>query len=149
MTISMQHIPAFRTMLVGFGLMLLAGCAQQPTYQVVNPPIARTGTVESVREFVESRQPSGLGVVGGAVVGAGLGSLIGGGNGRVAATIVGAVGGGYVGNEIEKNNTQMVYQVGVKYDDGTWGTIRQTAPTGLRIGDRIVVTDRGIEMLRR
>jgi outer membrane lipoprotein SlyB len=65
------------------------------------------------------------------------------------ATVVGALGGGYVGNRIEKGQTQVSYQIGVKYDDGTWATIRQTAPTGLHIGDRVVVTDNGIQLLGR
>jgi outer membrane lipoprotein SlyB len=64
------------------------------------------------------------------------------------ATVVGALGGGYVGNQVEKSQTQVVYQIGIKYDDGSWATIRQTAPTGLRIGDRVRVTDYGVELLR-
>jgi outer membrane lipoprotein SlyB len=128
-------------------LIALAGCSQQPSYQVVNAPVARTGTVESVREVVEQKDPSGLGMIGGALIGGGLGSLVGGGTGRTVATVVGALGGGYVGNQVEKGQTQVSYQIGVKYDDGTWATIRQTAPTGLRIGDRVVVTDSGIQLL--
>jgi len=46
--------------------------------------------------------PVGIGV--GAVVGGLLGSQVGGGNGRTLAAIAGAVGGGYVGNEIAKRN---------------------------------------------
>jgi len=46
--------------------------------------------------------PVGIGV--GAVVGGLLGSQVGGGKGRTLATIAGAVGGGYVGNEIAKRN---------------------------------------------
>ena len=100
----------------------LAGCGPQPTYQVVQTPAVRVGTVESVQEIVEQAQPSGAGSV---------------------------VGGGYVGNQIEKSKTNVVYQIGVKYDDGTWATIRQATPTGLRVGDRVRVTDNsGIELLR-
>jgi outer membrane lipoprotein SlyB len=130
-------------------LVALAGCAQQPTYQVTSTPVARTGTVESVREVVEQKDASGAGMIVGGLVGGGLGSLVGGGTGRTVATVVGALGGGYVGNQIEKGQTQVSYQVGVKYDDGTWATIRQTAPTGLHIGDRVVVTDNGIQLLSR
>ena len=126
----------------------LSGCGPQPTYQVVQSPPVRIGTVESVREVVEQKDPSGAGLIVGGLVGGGLGSLIGSGTGRTVATVVGALGGGYVGNEVEKSKTQVVYQIGVKYDDGTWGTIRQLAPTGLRIGDRVRVTDFGIELLR-
>lgn len=141
------HIANFRRALAAIALIALAGCAQQPTYQVINAPVARTGTVESVREVVEQKSPSGLGLVAGGLIGGGLGSLIGNGTGRTVATVVGALGGGYVGNQVEKGDTQVVYQIGVKYDDGSWVTIRQTSPTGLRIGDRVVVTDNSIQML--
>ena len=126
----------------------VTGCGPQPTYQVIPTP-ARVGTVESVREMVEQAQPSGAGLIVGGLAGGGLGSLIGGGTGRTVATVVGALGGAYVGNQLEKSQTQVVYQIGIKYDDGTWATIRQSAPHGLRIGDRVRVTDGGIEMLNR
>ncbi len=134
-------------LLAAVALIAIAGCSQQPTYQVVNAPVARTGTVESVREVVEQKDASGLGMIAGGLIGGGLGSLVGGGTGRTVATVVGALGGGYVGNQLEQRNTQVVYQIGVKYDDGTWATIRQTAPTGLHIGDRVAVTDNSIELL--
>jgi len=130
-------------------LLALAGCAQQPSYQVISQPVARTGTVESVREVYEQKPNNGLGAIAGGLIGGGLGSLVGSGGGRTAATIVGAVGGGYVGNQIQKDQMQMMYQIGVRYDDGTWATIRQSSPTGLRIGDRVAVTDQGVELLRR
>jgi len=127
----------------------LTGCAPQPTYQVIqSPPPARVGTVESLREGLEPKDPSGAGLVVGGLVGGGLGSLVGGGSGRTVATVVGALGGAYAGNQIERSQSQMVYQIGIHYDDGTWATIRQTQPTGLRIGDRVRVTDYGVELLR-
>ncbi|MFZ6875008.1 glycine zipper 2TM domain-containing protein [Undibacterium sp. Di27W] len=46
--------------------------------------------------------PVGIGV--GAVLGGLIGSQVGNGNGRTLATIAGAVGGGYVGNEVAKRN---------------------------------------------
>jgi outer membrane lipoprotein SlyB len=128
-------------------LVAMAGCSQQPSYQVIDTPVARAGTVESVREVVEQKDPSGLGMVAGGLIGGGLGSLVGGGTGRTVATVVGALGGGYVGNQVEKGQTQVSYQVGVKYDDGSWVTIRQNSPTGLRIGDRVVVTNNSIQLL--
>jgi uncharacterized protein YcfJ len=51
---------------------------------------------------VAQNSPVGIGV--GAVIGGLLGHQVGGGNGRTLATIAGAVGGGYVGNEIAKRN---------------------------------------------
>jgi len=127
----------------------LTGCGPQPTYQVVqSPPPARIGTVESVREVVEQKDPSGAGLIVGGLVGGGLGSLVGSGTGRTVATVVGALGGAYAGNRIEKSQAQVGYQIGVKYDAGSWAIIRQAAPTGLRIGDRVRITDSGVELLR-
>ena len=125
----------------------LAGCAQQPSYQLTQAPVARIGTVESVRESVEQKSPSGLGLIAGGLIGGGLGSLVGGGTGRTVATVVGALGGGFVGNELERGQTQVAYEISVRYDDGSWATIRQNSPTGLRVGDRVVVTDNSIQLL--
>jgi outer membrane lipoprotein SlyB len=139
----------FPVMCAAAALVVLSGCGPQPAYQVVqSPPPARTGTVESVREVVEQKDPSGAGLLVGGLVGGGLGSLIGSGTGRTVATVVGAVGGAYAGNRIEKSQGQVVYQIGIKYDDGSWATIRQAAPTGLHVGDRVRVTDYGVELLR-
>jgi outer membrane lipoprotein SlyB len=74
-------------------LLALAGCAQQPSYQVISQPVARTGTVDSVREVYEQKPNDGLGLIAGGLIGGGLGSLVGAGGGRTAATIVGALGG--------------------------------------------------------
>lgn len=51
---------------------------------------------------VAQNSPLGIGI--GAVVGGLVGSRVGGGNGRTLAAIAGAVGGGYVGNEIAKHH---------------------------------------------
>jgi outer membrane lipoprotein SlyB len=128
---------------------VVAGCAQQPAYQVYNQPAARVGTVESIRQVDKQKYASGAGAVVGGLVGLGLGSLIGGGSGRTAAMIVGAGGGALVGNEMQKNQTELIWEIGVRYDDGSYGTITQTQAPGLRIGDRVRVTDTGLELLPR
>lgn len=51
---------------------------------------------------VAQNSPLGIGI--GALVGGLVGSHVGGGNGRTLAAIAGALGGGYVGNEIAKHN---------------------------------------------
>jgi outer membrane lipoprotein SlyB len=63
---------------------------------------ARPATIESMRQVVEHKNsPSNpLGMIAGGLIGGGIGSLFGGGNGRTAATIVGALGGGYIGHNI-------------------------------------------------
>jgi outer membrane lipoprotein SlyB len=58
--------------------------------------------------------------VAGGVLGAVVGNQIGHGSGRTAATILGAVGGGFAGNAIEgKVRKETVYQVGVRMEDGS------------------------------
>ena len=129
--------------------LIAAGCAQQPAYQVYNQPAPRTGVVESIRQVDRATYPSGAGAVAGALVGGGLGSLIGGGTGRTAAIILGAVGGGLVGNEMQKSQRELLWEIGIRYDDGGYGTITQTQAPALRIGDRARVTDTGLELMPR
>src|SRR5712664_1660177 len=60
------------------------------------------GIVESTREISEPGKGSGIGGVGGAVVGGVLGHQVGSGRGNDLATVAGAVGGAFAGNAIEK-----------------------------------------------
>lgn len=126
-------------------LLVLAGCGSTP--QVIEQPGARVGTVDSVTQQVVQEVPSAVGAIGGALVGGGLGSLIGSGTGQTVATVVGAVGGGFVGNEAAKRTQRVVWRVGVRYDDGSIASVQQTAPPNLRVGDRVRVTQQGIELL--
>ncbi len=126
----------------------LAGCNTPPAYSVQQNAYGRTGTVESIQTQTVQNVPNAVGAIGGALVGGGLGSLIGGGTGRTVATVVGAVGGGFVGNELASRDQTLVWNIGVRYDDGTWANIQQTSSPGLRIGDRVRVTQNGLELLR-
>jgi outer membrane lipoprotein SlyB len=105
---------------------VIVGCAQQPTYQVYNQPVARVGTVESIRQVDRQKYSPGAGAVTGALV-----------------------GGGIVGNELQKNQNELIWEIGIRYDDGGYGTITQAQSPGLRIGDRVRVTDTGLEILPR
>jgi outer membrane lipoprotein SlyB len=129
-------------------LLLLAGCSTPPAYQVSEQPVARVGTVESIIQDTVQNAPNALGVIGGALIGGGLGSLIGGGTGKTVATVVGAVGGGFVGNELAQRDQTLVWRIGVRYDDGSYATVQQTQAPALRIGDRVRVTSTGLELLR-
>ncbi|MDP1690612.1 MAG: glycine zipper 2TM domain-containing protein [Burkholderiaceae bacterium] len=99
---------------------------------------ATCGKVESVSAVKQKGQGTGLGVVGGAVVGGLLGSQVGGGSGKNVATVLGAVGGGVAGNEVEKRaRGTTVYQVHVRMDDGSLRTVTQsTAPA---VGQKVTV----------
>jgi uncharacterized protein YcfJ len=58
--------------------------------------------VQQKQAVAPHNSPLGIGV--GAVIGGILGSQVGGGSGKTLATIAGAVGGGYIGNEVAKRN---------------------------------------------
>jgi outer membrane lipoprotein SlyB len=147
----MTNSPGWRRSAAAFAALValaLAGCNTPPAFQVSEQPVARIGTVESiVRDTVQNVNTT-VGTIGGALIGGALGSLIGGGTGQTVATVVGAVGGGYVGNQLAQRDETFVWRIGVRYDDGAFATVQQTAAPGLRIGDRVRVTNTGIELLR-
>jgi outer membrane lipoprotein SlyB len=97
------------------------------------------GTVRSIQLIPNDSRASGAGAVIGAVLGGVLGNQIGHGDGRAAATIVGAVGGGVAGNAIEKRtrNNDEIYQVGVRFEDGSVRNFNFQQVGDLRIGDRV------------
>ncbi|MFS2035962.1 glycine zipper 2TM domain-containing protein [Polaromonas sp. CT11-55] len=98
------------------------------------------GAVESVTPVERSTKPAGVGAgaVAGGVLGAVLGNQIGHGGGRTAATILGAVGGGFAGNAIEGHmRKETVYQVGVRMEDGSQRMVEVArAPS---VGSRVTV----------
>jgi len=129
----------------GAGL-VLAGCNTPPTFQV-SEPSARIGTVESITQQTVQTGNTAAGTVGGALLGGALGSLVGGGSGQTVATVVGAGGGAMLGNQAAQRSQAIVWLIAVRYDDGTVATIQQTASPALRIGDRVRVTNTGIQLL--
>jgi len=137
----------FAAVLSASAAMALAGCNTPPAFQV-DQPSSRVGTVESINQDSVQNVDSTVGAIGGALVGGGLGSLIGGGTGQVVATVVGAVGGGFAGNQLAQRSQTIVWRIGVRYDDGSFATVQQTSAPNLRIGDRVRVSGTGIELLR-
>ena len=104
-------------------------------------PVARCetcGTVVSVRTVQRAAPASGIGAVAGGVVGGVLGNQVGGGSGRAVATVLGAVGGGWAGNEAEKRVRQTThYAVQIRMHDGSMRTVEQN--TALAVGSPVVV----------
>jgi outer membrane lipoprotein SlyB len=102
------------------------------------------GVVQSVR-FVEVKgQSSGVGMVAGGVLGGVLGHQIGSGRGNTVATIAGAAGGAYVGNEIEKKkNTKGSWNVAIKMDSGQQRTFVYSNQPTVHDGDRVKLIDGG------
>ncbi len=115
---------------------------QQQQQQYNNNTCRDCGTVDYIREVEQKGEGSGLGLIGGAVVGGLLGNQIGGGKGKTVGAVVGAVGGGYAGNEIEKSaRSAKHYEITVRFDDGNTRVYTEAQPPALRTGDRVRVNN--------
>jgi outer membrane lipoprotein SlyB len=98
------------------------------------------GTVSSVKARTVKGKGTGIGAVGGAVVGGVLGNQIGGGSGKKIATVGGAVAGGVAGHQIERNvRKKTVYDVVVKLDNGNTRTFTFSQLPGYAAGDKVKV----------
>ncbi|WP_454735135.1 glycine zipper 2TM domain-containing protein [Cupriavidus necator] len=89
---------------------------------------------------IQTQKPntSGLGALGGAVVGGLLGNQVGKGNGRIVGTVVGAVGGGVAGNQIEKAVSKDThYEVRVRMDDGSHRSFTYEQDPAVQVGERV------------
>lgn len=133
---------------------LLAGCAYPPagsSYPAGYPSAgaagsaayAQYGRVTNVEYLRGNASGSGVAgtVVGGAVGGL-AGHQVGGGRGRTAATIVGAVGGALIGNAIERNmagSGRDVYRVTVQLDNGAVRSFDYAQAPNVQIGDSVRV----------
>lgn len=97
------------------------------------------GTVQSVTPVQrEPEQGSGVGALAGAVLGGLVGNQFGGGDGKTAATIAGALGGGWAGNTVEKRmKKDTVYQVDVRMEDGSTRRLEQRNP--IAVGTAVTV----------
>ena len=103
------------------------------------------GRVESVQAIEQAAPATGVGAVAGGVLGAVVGNQIGKGNGRTAATVLGAVGGGYAGHEIEKRTrTQTTYQVRVRLEDGSSRVFTRSQPPA--VGTPVVLQGKGFRV---
>ncbi len=111
-----------------------------PMAAVAAPICGNCGAIESVTPIERTTKADGpgIGAVGGGVLGAVLGNQVGNGNGRTVATILGALGGGFAGHEVEKRmKKETVYRVGVRMDDGSRRTVEVAqAPA---VGSKVTV----------
>lgn len=100
------------------------------------------GSVESINQIESKGQGSGIGAVAGGIAGALLGNTMGAGNGRTAMTLLGAGGGAYAGNEIEKNTRKSTsYRIRVRLENGELRTVYQRTPPAVAVGDRVKVVN--------
>ena len=108
------------------------------TVSAPSAPCLDCGVVSNVRQVTNEGKPTGAGAVIGSLAGAVLGSNVGSGNTRTAVSIAGAVGGGLLGNSIEKSQRQTTsYEVALRMEDGSTRTIAADNLPSWRIGDKV------------
>jgi outer membrane lipoprotein SlyB len=99
---------------------------------------ASCGIVESVHSVQQQGQATGVGAVAGGVLGGVVGHQVGGGSGKTAMTVLGAIGGVLAGNEVEKRaRSEMLFNVQVRMEDGSTRVFQQAQ--SLAIGTHVVV----------
>lgn len=112
--------------------------AQQPAPHAAYCPTC--GTVVAISAVRHEGHGTGIGAVGGAVAGGVVGNQFGAGGGRTAMTLLGALGGGFAGNSVEKHlRTTTSYSVRVHMEDGKtrYFTYQEVPP--FRDGERVHV----------
>lgn len=111
------------------------------------PVCGDCGRIESVTPVQHAAPASGIGAVAGGVLGAVLGNQFGHGNGRAATTLLGAGGGAYLGNTVEKRTrTTTTYEVRVHMDNGTTRTFERSAP--VPVGEAVTVQGHNFQLGR-
>ncbi|MFP3567377.1 glycine zipper 2TM domain-containing protein [Paraburkholderia sp. SIMBA_030] len=116
---------------------------QAPSESASTRPVADpySGEVVAINTVQAPEPTTGLGAVGGAVAGGLIGNQIGGGRGKVLATIAGAVGGGVAGNGIEHAvRKQTTYQVQVRMQDGSYRNFSYPTQPAVQVGQRVHVS---------
>lgn len=121
-----DHRRVMRTVAWLVGAALLVGGltiglrAHAATSSAVQCTPATCGEVTAVTARQVKGEGSGVGAVGGAVLGGLVGNQLGKGNGNTILTVGGAVAGGFAGHEVEKNvKKHTVYKTKVRMGDGT------------------------------
>ena len=142
-----QHL---MTAMLASALAMTAGCA---TYgpQDYSYREARTiesvayGRVESVRLVRLNADAAPVGTIAGAGIGGLLGSTLGRGPGRGVTTILGAVGGGLVGNAIDRDaSAQNGEEIVIRLDSGATIAVVQGGSRDFERGQRVrVLSGRG------
>ena len=121
------------------GPLLAASAATQAAHHPARI-CAHCGVVAAVNPVSVKGNGSLLGKIGGGVVGGLLGSELGGHRNSTVTGIAGAVGGAFLGNEIEKRvKTTKHYEVVVHLQGGGTQTITYTSPPPFAVGQKVRV----------
>ena len=110
------------------------------THPVQDRACTHCGVVTSVARIEQAGQPTGVGAMVGGAVGVLVGRELSRRDDRTPLVVLGAIGGGLIGHQIEKRVRRVtVYEVDVRMADGR---VRQlTQPEPVRLGERVVVED--------
>jgi outer membrane lipoprotein SlyB len=118
-----------------------AAASTEPAYRVAAPaptPCNECGVVEAVREIAVEPKGSGGGAIAGGLLGGLVANQIGKGSTRSIATVLGAAGGAYAGNYIEKSLKEgKRYEVLVRFEDDSTQTFSSDSAPVWRSGDRV------------
>lgn len=144
-----------KSAVAGISVLVLAACGSSPMSSSSSVPVTTTsstvpvttttssasgyGVVQAIDVVPREQAGVGVGTVAGAVVGGVLGNQVGSGRGRTAATVAGAAGGALAGNAMERNarNSQQMYRVAVRMDNGSVQTLTQEVAPGVQVGERV------------
>ena len=127
-------------------LSVLAGCAHDSasssvyTYgQAQREQIVRLGTVEAVRAVtIQHDKTNGVGALAGGALGGVAASSIGGGTGRVLATIGGGILGMLAGDAVEHQvGKSQGLEITVRLDNGETRVIAQEDDVAISAGQRV------------
>ena len=127
---------------VGVGMMtgIIPGAGSKNAAQEAAKECLNCGVIESIKLVELKGEGTGVGAVTGGVLGAVVGKEIGAGRGKTLATVAGAAGGAYAGNEIEKNMKKSTYfRVTVRMNNGSVRTITQKTDPGFKSGDSVKI----------
>lgn len=120
-------------------IMVKKGAAPAAATAAAAPPVCKEcGSVTGIREINKPGKASGIGAVAGGVLGGVLGRQLGGSSHRTAGTVVGAAGGAVAGHLIEKKAREgKVFEIGVRFDDGTSRVFTQETHPSWAQGSRV------------
>jgi outer membrane lipoprotein SlyB len=110
-----------------------------PPITLAQAPICREcGVVEAMRTVPVEAKGGATGAVAGGVIGGYIGNQWGRGATRDIATVLGALGGAYAGNHIEKSIKEAKrYDLIVRFEDGSTRTFSSETPPAWQTGDRV------------
>ena len=123
--------------------------AAAPVLVAAAPKCTNCGTISNIQQRTDEAKGTGLGMVLGAVAGAVVGHQVGDGRGNQAATVGGAVVGGYAGNRIEEHVKGTPYfHVTVDMDHGGGTrTINVGSLNGLSSGSRVKIVGNNLQSI--